>query len=108
MEENMAQSKYRNNLPQLSGDLFLTDGGMETTLVLHQRIELPEFAAFTPLKTQEGRKILREFFDHYLPIAVERELGFVLESATWRANPDWAEKIGYSREELAETNRRAI
>lgn len=32
-------SKYRNDLPQLSGEAFATDGGLETTLVLHEGIE---------------------------------------------------------------------
>ena len=27
--------KYRDQLPQLSGRLFLTDGGLETTLIFH-------------------------------------------------------------------------
>ena len=29
--------KYRNNLPQLSERLFLTDGGLETTLIFPAR-----------------------------------------------------------------------
>ena len=32
----------------------------------------------------------------------------MLEGATWRANPDWAEKLGYSRAELAVANRAAV
>ena len=43
-------SKYRGKLPQLSYDLFLTDGGIETTLVFHEGYDLPEFAAFVVLK----------------------------------------------------------
>ncbi len=35
-------------------------------------------------------------------------MGFVLESATWRANPDWGTKLGYDRETLAEMNYKAI
>ena len=102
------KAKYRDNLPQLSDDLFLTDGGFETTLVFHEGFELPVFAAFTLLKTEEGRKAMRNYFDRYIPLATKNGLGFVLESPTWRANPDWASQIGYSSEELNEANREAI
>jgi len=45
---------YRTALPQLGGDLFLTDGGLETTLIFHDGIELPDFAAFVLLKDAAG------------------------------------------------------
>ena len=35
-------------------------------------------------------------------------MGFVLETPTWRSNPDWGEKLGYSTGALAEVNRRAV
>ncbi|MFY9992234.1 MAG: homocysteine methyltransferase, partial [Rhodoplanes sp.] len=34
-------NKYRGRLPQLDGGLFLTDGGIETTLVFHEGLDLP-------------------------------------------------------------------
>ncbi len=101
-------AKYRNNLPQLSDEIFLTDGGMETTLVFHEGLDLPAFAAFTLLKAEEGRQAMREYFDRYIPLATKNELGFVLESPTWRANPDWAAKIGYGPEDLHAANREGI
>jgi len=36
-------AKYRTNLPQLNGDKFLTDGGLETTLIFHEGLELVNF-----------------------------------------------------------------
>ena len=45
---------YRHDLPQLKGGIFLTDGGMETTLVFHRGLDLPHFAAFPLLETAEG------------------------------------------------------
>jgi hypothetical protein len=50
--------KYRNRLPQLSGGLFLTDGGIETTLIFHDGLELPYFAAFHLLRGRNGREAL--------------------------------------------------
>ena len=99
---------HRTSLPQLEGDLFLTDGGIETTLIFHQGLDLPEFAAFVLLDDDEGLDQLRGYYEPYLALARESGAGFVLESPTWRANPIWAERIGVSPEKLAELNRRAI
>ena len=101
-------AKYRDRLPQRSQQVFLTDGGMETTLVYHDGIDLPCFAAFTLLKTPEGRERTRAYYARYADMAKRNGLGFVLESPTWRANRDWAEKLGYSAVELTDANRFAI
>jgi S-methylmethionine-dependent homocysteine/selenocysteine methylase len=101
-------AKYQNRLPQLSGDLFLTDGGIETTLIFHDGFDLPYFAAFDLLKDHAGREALRRYHESYVSIAKSHGVGFVLESATWRASPDWAEKLGYPEEALAQANRKAV
>jgi homocysteine S-methyltransferase len=99
----------RDRLPQLSGGRpFLTDGGLETSLTFQQRIDLPCFAAF-PLATDEaGREALTRYFEPFLALARERGAGFVLDTPTWRANPDWAAQLGYSREALADANRDGV
>ena len=101
-------SKYRNALPQLADNFFLTDGGIETTLIFHNGLDLPYFAAFDLLKDAEGEMTLREYFETYVSLARKHEVGFILESATWRANPDWGQKLGYSNAALAEMNHKAI
>ena len=35
-------------------------------------------------------------------------MGFVLDTATWRANPDWARQLGYSLDDLDAANRAAV
>ncbi len=102
------KTKYRQRLPQLDGGLFLADGGIETTLIFHEGWDLPMNAAFVLLESERGRAALRAYFDRYAPMAVRQGFGFVLESPTWRANPDWAAKIGRDRAELAKANRDAI
>ncbi len=99
---------YRRHLPQLDGGLFLTDGGIETTLIFHEGLDLPLFAAFDLLKDDEGTEALRRYFAPYAALAAERGAGFVLESPTWRTSPRWASEIGYSEAELDELNRKAI
>jgi len=101
-------AKYRQNLPQLSGSLFLTDGGIETTLIFLKGFELPHFAAFILLETEKGIDALKEYYQSYIQIALDQGVGFILESPTWRANKDWGKKIGYSDEALAEVNQKAI
>lgn len=95
-------------LPHQSDRRFLTDGGMETTLIFHQGIDLPEFAAFDLLKTAAGYRIIEDYFQAYLTLAQQAKVGFVLESPTWRANTDWGVRLGYSSAALAEANRNAI
>jgi S-methylmethionine-dependent homocysteine/selenocysteine methylase len=100
--------KYRDQLPQLGGDLFLTDGGIETVLIFHDGVDLPAFAAFDLLKDEQGTEQLRRYYEPYVALARERGVGFVLESPTWRASPRWSEELGYDLEQLDALNRKAI
>lgn len=101
-------SKYRSALPQLGRDFFMTDGGIETTLIFLDGQDIPYFAAFHLLKTSEGEQALRKYFRTYGELAKKLNVGLILETATWRANPDWGEKLGYGTEDLAEANSRAV
>jgi S-methylmethionine-dependent homocysteine/selenocysteine methylase len=101
-------SQYRNALPQLAGGLFLTDGGIETTLIFHEGLELPDFAAFHLLRSPEGEAALYKYFRTYAEIAQRFGIGLILESATWRANADWGARLGYTADTLVEANRKAI
>lgn len=101
-------AQYRHHLPQLSTDLFLTDGGIETTLIFREGLDLPDFAAFDLLKHQAGYQAVQKYFQTYATLARTYQVGLILESATWRANPDWGAKLGYSNTTLAELNRKSI
>ena len=101
-------AKYRSRLPQLADRLFLTDAGMETFLIFHEGVELPYFASFDLMKSQEGAAQVRRYYERFIAMARKCGLGFVLESPTWRANSDWAAKLGYDRKALAQINRRTI
>jgi homocysteine S-methyltransferase len=99
---------YRAGLPQLTDELFLTDGGIETTLIFHDGLDLPAFAAFDLLRTAAGRDALRRYFRAYAEVARRFETGLILESATWRASADWGDRLGYSPQALADANRASI
>jgi Homocysteine/selenocysteine methylase (S-methylmethionine-dependent) len=95
-------------LPQLDGRPMVTDGGMETDLIFHHGVDLPLFAAFPLVDTPAGRSLLTAYYDEYAAIARRAGAGLMLESATWRANPDWGDRLGYSPADLARVNRDAI
>jgi len=100
--------RHRTALPQLTQNVLLTDGGMETTLVFLDGFELPCFASFPLLETDEGRAALSRYYEPYLEVARRHGTGFVIEAATWRANPAWGAQLGYSLDALADANRRAV
>src|SRR5690242_5885698 len=81
---------------------------METTLLFHDGFELPCFASFPLLESDEGRAALARYYEPYLELARERGIGFVVEAATWRASPSWGARLGYSLDRLAGVNRRAV
>jgi len=97
-----------NALPQHRDGVFLADGGLETTLVFLQGIDLPSFAAFPLVLSEAGRETLTRYFAPYLAEAERRGVGLILDTPTWRANPDWAEKLGFGLEDLLDANRRAV
>lgn len=99
---------YRNLLPQLSDKLFLTDGGIETTLIFHEGLHLPDFASFDLLKHPAGLEAVRKYFRTYAAMARLYKTGLILEAATWRASADWGVRLGYGKTALADANRSAI
>jgi S-methylmethionine-dependent homocysteine/selenocysteine methylase len=101
-------AKYRTRLPQLGNRAFITDGGLETSLIADHGWKLPALEAFTLVDSERGRESIRAFYEPYLQMAVRYDRGFILESPTWRANPDWAGRVGYDRKMLELANRTAV
>ena len=95
-------------LPRPGGPPFLIDGGLETCLIFRDGFELPRFASFVLLDDERGRAGLEAYYRGFLDIAAASGAGFVLDSPTWRANPDWGAALGYDRERLGTANRAAI
>ena len=85
----------RRTLPQLDGATFITDGGMETTLIFREGLDLPQFAAFVLLDDAGGLEALRSYYAGYVAIAARHGVGIVLDTPTWRANADWGASLGY-------------
>ena len=98
----------KTELPQLSGGLFLSDGGLETSLVFLDHVELPYFAAFTLLNDEVGQERLKSYYVPYLELCAETPgAGFILETPTWRASSDWGKLLGIDGAALSAMNTRA-
>jgi homocysteine S-methyltransferase len=98
----------RPALPQL-GRPMVTDGGLETDLIFNHGVDLPEFAAFPLLEDDDGRRLLRQYYDGYAAVARSAGgAGLLLESPPWRANPDWGTLLGWSGDSLRRVNQASI
>ena len=88
--------------------MALTDGGIETILLFHEGFDLPCFASFPLLREERGRTALRRYFEPFLDTARQHGVPFVLDTVTWRANPDWGVRLGYDDDALAAANTEAV
>jgi len=101
-------SRYRHALPQLSGGLFLADGGLETDLIFNHGVEIRSFAAHTLLPEPAARERLAAYFRRFLALARDSDAGFILDSQTWKAHAHWAGDLGATLEELRQANRDSV
>lgn len=95
-------------LPHLTGGTYLSDGGLETTLIFHEGVDLPHFAAFILLESEAGRELLTRYYERYCAIARDKGVGLILDTPTWRSNSDWGAKLGYDADALARVNAQAV
>lgn len=94
--------------PRLDGKFYLTEGGTETEILYKWGYELPEFAMFPLLDNPEADACIRHMYRRYFDVAEAYDTGLLLVGHDYRASPDWAQKLGYSPEGLAEMQRRCI
>jgi homocysteine S-methyltransferase len=104
----MGPTEHGGALPQLSGRPVVTDGGLETDLIYHHGVDLPDFAAFPLVDHDRGRDLLLRYYGEYVDIATRAEAALQLETPTWRASGDWGERLGYSASELRRVNRDSV
>lgn len=101
-------SKSRHLLADIGDQIFLTDGGMETVMVFHEGIDLPQFASFTLLGSEEGRAALTKYYTAFLDEAAAQRAGFLLDTPTWRASAGWGKVMGLAPEQIDAINREAV
>lgn len=95
-------------LPQLKGQMFVTDGGIETHMIFNLGEEVPHFCAFVMTDRESSRQKLLDYYRAYLPIAQRAGQGFIFDTNTWRANSDWGALVGYDAAALKATNMAAV
>jgi len=100
--------KQKTTLPQTRGQMFVTDGGIETHLIFNQGHDLPHFSVFQLNDSAPGRQALREYYQPYIEIARRAGQGFLFDTNTWRANPDWGALVGYDAARLHAVNMAAV
>ncbi|MGD2188235.1 MAG: hypothetical protein PVI71_19050, partial [Desulfobacterales bacterium] len=96
--------KYRTVLPQLGEGIFVSYTGMETDLIFNRGIDLPGFASYPLLETEEGREMLHDYYAQLIDMARQKGVGVLLESLTWVANRDRGAAIGYNPASLKKFN----
>ena len=87
--------------------IFLTDGGIETTLVFLEGWTSPISPPSTSCAHRRGRTPSGNIRT-YAELARRHGAGLVLETATWRSNLDWGTKLGYGARALDDANRHAV
>lgn len=88
--------------------IAIADGGIETALEDRLDQRLPEFAAFVLLDTEQGRAVLTEYYAPFIKLAAAEGRPLVLDTPTWRANPDWGVALGYDASALDRLNTEAV
>ena len=87
---------------------WVTDGGLETDLIFHRGLDLPDFASFPLLDDPVGLGVLDDYYRGYAEVAAREGAGLLLETPTWRANADWGARLGYDADALHRVNRDAV
>ncbi len=90
------------------GVFYLTEGGQETELMYKHGHELPEFAMYPLLDDRRAVADLTDMYTRYLEVAAAHGFVALMGGLDYRASPDWASKLGISRDGLAEFQLRSI
>lgn len=101
-------TNYRSSLPQLSDGVFACYTGMETDLIFNRAHDLPGFAAYPMLETEDGRALLQWYYRQLIEMASKYNVGVMLESVSWVASRDRGAEIGYTPDALQALNMAAI
>jgi len=101
-------SKMAGFASQRDGLFYLTEGGQETEIQYRHGHQLPEFAMYPLLDNAAAMADLRAMYSRVLDVAAEHGFGAMISGLDYRASPDWGDKLGYSRDGLADALLRSI
>ncbi len=98
----------RTEFPRRDDVIYLAEGGVETEIMYRHGHQLREFAMFELMDKPEAVHDMKDMYRRYLDVAAKYGAGALLSGFDYRASPDWGEKLGYSREGLAEMQHKCI
>lgn len=87
---------------------YLAEGGTETEIMFRHGYDFPHFAVFELFKNPEATERLRDMYKRYLDVVAESGFGALIGGLDYRASPDWADLLGYSREGLFDVQSQCI
>lgn len=102
---NLAATAFR---PRKPGLRYLTEGGTETEIMFRHGHDLRDFAMFELLDKPAAVQDLRGMYRKLLDTIARHGFAAMIAGFDYRASPDWGAKLGYSREGLADMQRRCI
>jgi homocysteine S-methyltransferase len=94
--------------PQRDGVFYLTEGGQETEILYRHGHDLPEFAMYPLLDDPAALADLKAMYGKVLDVAAEHGFAVMISGLDYRGSPDWGERLGYSRDGLADALERSI
>ena len=92
-------------LPQMSGSPVITDGGLETDLIYHHGVDLPDFASFPLVEDEKGAALLRAYYDGYVDIARRARHRRTAGDADLARERRLGDRLGYTAADLDRFNR---
>lgn len=96
------------NFPMKPEEIWMSWTGMETDLIFNKGYELPEFAAFPMIDNPDGRERLEGYYEELIKIGRDTNVGIILNTPTWMANPDRAIGVGYGADDLPRVTHDAV
>lgn len=95
-------------LPNGADTLFLTEAGVETTMMYKKGWELNHFCLFELLQHDRFVVDVRSYHTRIIEIALEHKIGHILDGLHYRASPDWGELLGMSAQQLADLTAKGL
>jgi homocysteine S-methyltransferase len=98
----------KRRMPTVEDPLFLTEAGIETTLMYKNGWELQHFCLFERMREDRFMADLEAYHRRLIEVALERGVGHLLDGVHYRASPDWSAKLNMSDSELKQLTEKGL
>ncbi len=101
-------AQLTRRLPNTSDTLFLTEAGIETTLMYKKGWELNHFCLFELLQHDRFVADVRTYHARIIEVALKHKTGHILDGLHYRASPDWGALLGMPAQQLADLTAKGL